>query len=202
MLKEQNAERLLKILKKANYGNNLTVLDSPLSLLFYQSKEVDSSQLKDSFYEDLLENGILIHEKGMVFASVRVVFFMGNFFMVDSPRIASTTGISNFHYNKEEMYSFVGEDGLMLLNYVSKGMKADRYQNGLDIGTGSGLIGISLSPWFDSIVGVDIMAPAITWAQLNKKINHVDNYFPCEGSHYEPVKEKGSTNKRLNDYRI
>ena len=191
MLKEQNAERLLEILKKADYGNNFTVLDSPLSLLFYQSKEVDSSQLKDSFYEDLLEKGILIHEMGMVYASVRVVFFMGNFFMVDSPRIASTTGISNFHSNKEGMYGFVGDDGLMLLNYVIKGMKANRYQNGLDIGTGSGLIGISLSPWFDSIVGVDIMAPAITWAQLNKKINHVDKYFPCKGSHYEPVKENG-----------
>lgn len=191
MLKEQDAERLLEILKKADYGNNFTVLDSPLSLLFYQSKEVDSSQLKDSFYEDLLEKGILIREKDMVHSSVKVVFFRGNFFMVDSPYIASAGEINRFHSNKEGKYSFIGDDGLMLLNYVIKNIKDDRYQKGLDIGTGSGLIGISLSPWFDSIVGVDIDAPAITWAQLNKKINHVEKYFTYEGSHYEPVKENG-----------
>ena len=191
MLKEQNAERLLEILKEADYSTNFTVWDSPLSLLFYQSKGVDSSQLEDSFYEDLLEKGILMREKGMVYASVRVVFFGGNFFMVDSPHTASTGGISHFYSNKEGMYGYVGNDGLMLLNYVIRGMKADRYQNGLDIGTGSGLIGISLLPWFDSIVGVDIMEPAITWAQLNKKINHVDRYFPCVGSLYEPVQGKG-----------
>ena len=129
MLKEQDAERLLEMLKKADYGNNFTVLDSPLSLLFYQSKGVDNSQLEDSFYEDLLEMGILIREKGMIYSSVRVVFFRGNFFMVDSPHIASTGGISHFHSNKEGMYGFVGDDGLMLLNYVIKGMKANRYQN-------------------------------------------------------------------------
>jgi len=191
MLKEHDAEQFIKILKKADYGTNFTVLDSPLSLLFYQSKKVENSLLVDSFYKALFEMGILIREKDMVHSSVRVVFFRGNFFMVDSPYIASTGGINHFHSNKEGKYGFVGDDGLMLLNYVIKNIKDDRYQKGLDIGTGSGLIGISLSPWFDSIVGVDIMAPAITWAQLNKKINHVDKYFPCEGSHYEPVKENG-----------
>ena len=191
MLKEHDAERLLEILKEADYSKNFRVLDSQLSLLFYQSKGVDSSQLEDSFYEDLLEKGILMQEKGMVYASVRVVFFEGNFFMVDSPHIASTGGISHYHSNKDGMYGFVGDDGLMLINYVIRGMKADRYQNGLDIGTGSGLIGISLLPWIDSIVGVDIMEPAITWAQLNKKINHVDRYFPRVGSLYEPVQENG-----------
>ena len=191
MLKEHDAERLLEILKEADYSKNFRVLDSQLSLLFYQSKGVDSSQLEDSFYEDLLEKGILMQEKGMVYASVRVVFFEGNFFMVDSPHIASTGGISHYHSNKDGMYGFVGDDGLMLINYVIRGMKADRYQNGLDIGTGSGLIGISLLPWIDSIIGVDIMEPAITWAQLNKKINHVDRYFPRVGSLYEPVQENG-----------
>jgi len=191
MLKEQDAKRLLEILKEADYSSNFTVWDSPLSLLFYQSKGVDSSKLEDSFYKYLLDKGILMQEKGMIYASVRVVCFGGNFFMVDSPHIASTGGISHFHSNKEGMYGFVGDDGLMLLNYVIRGMKADRYQKGLDIGTGSGLIGISLLPWFDSIVGVDIMEPAITWAQLNKKINHVDRYFPCVGSHYEPVQGNG-----------
>ena len=191
MLKEHDAKHLLEILKEADYSKNFRVLDSQLSLLFYQSKGVDSYQLEDSFYEDLLEKGILMQEKGMVYASVRVVFFEGNFFMVDSPHIASTGGISRYHSNKDGMYGFVGDDGLMLINYVIRGMKADRYQNGLDIGTGSGLIGISLLPWIDSIVGVDIMEPAITWAQLNKKINHVDRYFPRVGSLYEPVQENG-----------
>ena len=111
--------------------------------------------------------------------------------MVDSPHIASTGGINHFYSSKEGMYGFVGDDGLMLLNYIIKDMNTDRYQKGLDIGTGSGLIGISLTPWFDSIIGVDIEEPAITWAQLNKKINHVDRYFPCIGSFYEPVQGNG-----------
>ena len=191
MLKEEDAELLLETLKESNYSKDAAVSDSLLSLLFYQSRAVNNTQLEVSYYEDLLKRGILIRENGVVYASVRVVFFRGNYFIVDSPHIASSGGVDHFHSNKKDMYGVIGNDGLMLLNYIIDEIADEKYQNGLDIGTGSGLIGISLLPWINSIMGVDITEPAINWAKLNTKINHVEKYFPCVGNLYEPTQDKG-----------
>ena len=191
MLKEEDAELLLEILKEADYSKSFAVSDSLLSLLFYQSRGVDSAQLEGSYYGDLLERRILIRENGVVYASVRVVFFRGNYFIVDSPYMASSGGVNHFHSNKKGMYGYIGNDGLMLLNHMIVEIADEKYQNGLDIGTGSGLIGISLLPWINSIMGVDITEPAINWAKLNTRINHVEKYFPCVGNLYEPAQGKG-----------
>ena len=192
ILKEEDAELLLEILKEVNYMKDAPVSDSLLSLLFYQSKGVDSAQLKGLHYEDLLKRGILIRENGVIYASIRVVFFRGNYFIVDSPRIASSGTVDHFHSNKKDMYGVIGNDGLMLLNYIILEIGGEKYQNGLDIGTGSGLIGISLLPWVNSITGVDIAEPAVNWAKLNKKINHVEKYFPCVGNLYKPAEGNDS----------
>ncbi len=188
MLQEKDAERLLEIIKQVASSETSTVDGSQFSLLFYQSKGVDRAQLKGPYYKELLDKKILIRENQLVYATVRVTSFRGNYFMVDSPHIASRGGVKDFYSNKEGMYGYIGNDGLMLLDYMISKITEEKYQNGLDIGTGSGLIGISLLPWVNFVTGVDITEAAINWAKLNARINRADQYFSYVGDLYDSAK--------------
>lgn len=188
MLQEEDAERLLEILKKIANLEDSAVDNSPFWLLFCQSKGVDRAQLKSPYYKELLAKKILIQENELVYATVRIVSFKENYFMVDSPYVASRNGVDDFYSNKDDRYGYIGNDGIMLLDYIIPKITGQKYQNGLDIGTGSGLIGISLLPWGNFVTGVDVVGPAINWARLNAKINRAEKYFPCAGNLYEPAK--------------
>ena len=110
MLQEEDAERLLEILKKVANSETSIVDDSPFSLLFYQSKGVNGAQLGDLYYKELLEKKILIRENQLVYATVRVVSFRGNYFMVDSPHIASRGGVKGFYSNNfDSLIKFIDE---------------------------------------------------------------------------------------------
>jgi methylase of polypeptide subunit release factors len=190
MLQKEDAERLLEILKIFTKNDTCQIDDSSFSLLFYQSKGVDRAQLKEPYYKELLDKKILIQEDELVYATVRVLSFRGNYFIVDSPYVASRSGLNEFYSNKDDKYGYIGDDGVMLLDYIIPKITAEKYQNGLDIGTGSGLIGISLLPWINIVTGIDITRPAINWAKLNAKMNRTQNYFPCFGNLYETAKNK------------
>jgi len=191
MIREEDVQLLLEVLKNNDYCKKYTTHNSQLSLLFYQSVGVDNCQLSDPYYRDFLDRGILFKENDLVYASIRVVPFRGNYFLVDSPYLASTGGADHYHSEKKGMYGYIGNDGFMLLNYIISEIKNKKFQKGLDIGTGSGLIGISLLPWVNSMVGVDIDEPAVNWSKLNSKINNADKYFSCVGNLYEPAKDSG-----------
>ncbi len=60
----------------------------------------------------------------------------------------------------------------------------------LDIGTGSGCIGLAIARMVPSchVTGVDVSATAIDYARKNRNLNGVKNFYPLLGSLFEPVK--------------
>lgn len=68
-------------------------------------------------------------------------------------------------------------------------IKEKKYQNALDLYCGTGTIGISISPFVEQVVGIELNHSSILSAEENKKRNHIKNITFIEGKVEEKLEE-------------
>jgi methylase of polypeptide subunit release factors len=193
MIVVEQGQRLAQILKNHHYDMSSALEDNALAQLFFQSRAVpiERAQRDIVAFKELCDQKILIRENGQVYATLRVVPYQERLFIVDSPILASTQGADQYYSNKDGFYGFIGADGMMLLNHMIPRLAPVASGKGLDLCTGSGIIGISVAPVFEKMYGVDIEECAANWACFNARLNHCSNFEVFQGDLYAPVGEKG-----------
>ena len=185
-------EKLVESLDRVGYNEAVCSSNGYLSRLFYQSQEVELP-LPIKLDEELqpFVGSLIVEKAGKIYSEVRIVPFNGLFFVVDSHALASTGGRDNYYSHKPGMYGLVGSDGMIFANYILSQIKGHQFESGLDLCTGSGVVGISLSAFFESMHAVDIDEASIPWARFNARINRRSNFSCMHGDLYEPVRGSG-----------
>jgi methylase of polypeptide subunit release factors len=134
--------------------------------------------LADLFDEEDLESlcrmAVLSEEDGMIRAEVDIFPCMGEFVATD-------------HHFAEEKSSravmFLGKDSYTL----ARGTVRRPVGRTLDLCTGSGIQALLAARHSDHVIGVDINARAINFANFNRIFNEVDNVTFLQGDLYGPV---------------
>jgi methylase of polypeptide subunit release factors len=110
--------------------------------------------------------GLLSSEAGTYVSTVRGTPWQGRLFWHDAPP------------GFRESWVFLGPDSLRLARRLERSLRGpghDRPRRALDLGTGAGILAISLAPVSDEVVGVDINPRAIDYARLNAGLNGARN---------------------------
>jgi len=192
MITLEDGKKIIEFLKDINYSHDAALKAYPLSQLFYQSMMIPESSFQSiDRFSEFLKKGILARDNGKIYATIRIVPFNNFYFIADSPFVASTSTTERYFSNKENKYGYIGDDGMMLANYILPCLSGNFRKKGLDLCAGSGIVGIALSPLFDYMHAVDIDESAFKWAKLNAQLNNIRNYTPYVGDLYEPVKALG-----------
>lgn len=185
-MNQEEGKQLVQLLKREGYNESNIPKQKILARLFYQSQKI-SDNLPSELKTTLENKRILVNQNGEIYSKIRIVPYRGKYFIVDSPFIASTGGTNHYHSNNAGVYGFIGNDGMMLSDYVLSQISGRRFKMGLDLCTGSGIIGMSISDFCDNVYGVDIDESALNWAKFNTRLNDVNNYEPSLGNLYSGV---------------
>lgn len=85
-----------------------------------------------------------------------------------------------FLVSKESFFQVNIEVAEEMFSYIRKYLKDKNYKKALDLYCGTGVIGIIISKYIDHITGIEIVGKSIENANINKKINNIDNIdFIC-----------------------
>jgi methylase of polypeptide subunit release factors len=184
--------RVVEVLRRHGYDTRAVRRHDPLGRLFFHSEALSRSagQTLEAARE-LRDLGVLVEEGAALYATVRVVPYGGRYFVVDSPRIAPTCGVTRYHANRDGRYGCIGGDGVLLLDHVLPRLRGAALGKGLDLCTGSGIIGLTVAPLVDRMYAVDIDPAAIAWARHNAAVNACTNVELLAGDLYEPVADAG-----------
>jgi|TARA_B100001964_G_C14164974_1_gene568600 2-polyprenyl-3-methyl-5-hydroxy-6-metoxy-1,4-benzoquinol methylase len=87
-------------------------------------------------------------------------------------------------------YVHVGYDSFSLWKLIKKEFKAEKIQDVLEIGCGAGFLSLWISRFAKSITATDISRNAIDLANLNVKINRIDNITTLTSDVYSNVNGK------------
>ena len=196
MIEIENANQLIKFLNKSGYNSRVLESNDQLYKMLFKSEKVPYTNLSADFnkkIDELSNFNIILKDSDGFNSTIRIVPFKNYWFIVDSQVVAATQpgGLNNYYSNNLGTYGYLGDDGLMLIRHILSKNKNITFKKGLDICTGSGLIGISLSSMCDYIYGVDIDETAIKWANFNTLLNNVKNYKPMLGDLYGPAMNEG-----------
>ena len=196
MISTKDGKNLIQLLEKQGYTSISLKTNSLLIRIFNWMEKVPLSQVPYDFLERFkkgLDAKILITDDEFLYSTLRAIPFRDCWFIVDSPSLASTDDSFGVYYsNKEGMYGFIGGDGIQLCLHVLSSLSPKRkVKKGLDLCTGSGLIGITLSSFIDSVLAVDIDRGAYRWCSFNTELNERNNFEVFLGNLYEPVKDEG-----------
>lgn len=192
MLALEEGKKVVQKLKQLGYNQATILKGSNLSQLFYESKIINKSSIRFmDQYNEFIRMGILVSVDEKIYSTIRVVPFDNYYFIVDSPLLASTGGIDKYYSNRDNLYGYIGADGMRLTNYIYP--QIPRQLNGrcLDLCAGSGLIGIALSSLFSHMYGVDVDESAVDWMRFNAELNGINNHVSYCGDLYEPVESLG-----------
>lgn len=67
-----------------------------------------------------------------------------------------------------------------MFDYITNYLKGKSYKKVLDLYCGTGVIGILVSPYVEEVTGIEVISDAIVNANINKKLNKVENIsFIC-----------------------
>ncbi|MDR4514426.1 class I SAM-dependent methyltransferase [Nitrosomonas sp.] len=141
---------------------------SPLVLfdLFWLNKQLPFSQLKDVLSDDsvhlLREASILSIQNDTVRAKVRCYPLYGKYFFFDP----------NW---EQQDFVYMGWDSRLLVDVTASYTKGQHFNRVLDLCTGSGIQGLSLSAKSNEVFCADINPRAIQFVQANAKINGITN---------------------------
>jgi len=195
MISVKDGKRLIQFLENQGYTPTSFRENSLLVRLFNLMEKVPLSQIpydsRERFKKEL-NTEMMITDDEFLYSTLRVIPFWDCWFIVDSPSLSSTDGGFGVYYsNKEGMYGFIGGDGIQLCRHVLSSLSPKRKKKGLDLCTGSGLVGITLSSFIDSVLAVDIDRDAYRWCSFNTELNERNNFKVLLGNLYEPVKDEG-----------
>ena len=85
-----------------------------------------------------------------------------------------------FLVSKESFFQVNIEVAEEMFSYIREYLKDKNYKEALDLYCGTGVIGIILSKYINHITGIELVEEAIENANINKKINNVNNIdFVC-----------------------
>tara|TARA_B100000315_G_C14558041_1_gene579150 strand:- start:209 stop:1267 length:1059 start_codon:yes stop_codon:yes gene_type:complete len=196
MISIKEARKLTSFFASNEYSYDSLEKNEILYRIFNKSEEISVNDIPQELYhklESFLDSKVLVKNNGHVSSVVKIIPFMDCWFFVDSPILASATDKMRELYisNVDGYYSYIGGDGLTLGNYATKYLSSNNNGILLDLCSGSGLLGISLSPYFNKVYGVEIDKRAYEWMSFNSKLNKVYNFSPLHGNLFEPVKENG-----------
>lgn len=86
-----------------------------------------------------------------------------------------------YQVNKKQVEKLYG----IVRDFVKKG----NYKNALDLYCGTGTIGITISPYVEQVVGIEVNASSVESANENKKMNHISNITFIEGKVEDKIDE-------------
>lgn len=117
---------------------------------------------------ELLDTGVMEKVDGGIRSRVMVTPFRGQLYLSDQLRIQ----------NHPE-FVYMGRASFAVPELLIESMDASGGQGRLgrllDVGSGCGILGVSVATQFDEIVGVDIVDRCLRFARLNATLNAVEN---------------------------
>ena len=98
-------------------------------------------------------------------------------------KIIEKLGDYSFYISKDSFFQVNTKQAVNLYNQVVEYSKLDKKDRVLDLYCGTGTIGIYLAKYCYDVLGIEINKSAIEDANLNKKLNKIDNIsFICDSS--------------------
>ena len=196
MLDVEQGKDLIQLLRSLNYNQETAANEEDaVSQLFFHARKISAATMSCPLAEKLdicFETGVLVRTNAEIYSRIRIVPFRGHYFMVDSPLTSSTSAdLSNYYSNRLGSYGYIGRDGMSLASYVVEKVSTREIRKCLDLCTGSGIVGGTLSALCDSVYGTDIDPAAVEWAQFNTAVNGITNYEAILGNLYDPVDREG-----------
>ena len=153
-----------------------------LKLLMFLEK-ISISQLSKKeidVCEALVESNIIYFEDGYYISlGYQLISAMNKFLLIDGKINYKSIGKHNI---------YIGIDTYMLLNYIDN----DRSVNGrgLDLCTGSGIVGIYLSQFMDKVVATDIEDIPLKISNFNRMLNGLEKVLEIKNEDFEKTLEK------------
>ncbi len=131
--------------------------------LFIKNEKVPETSLQYLPLNDLENEGIVKREGNKYWSQFRIVPFNENIYITDP----WDRNIPNFVY--------LSYDSLVFCDLAKEEIKGRRFQRGLDMCCGVGILAIELSPFCDCLLGLDINPKAVDYARMNCEINSISN---------------------------
>ena len=80
-----------------------------------------------------------------------------------------------FTISKEAFFQVNLDIASKIFNYIRNYIKDKAYKKALDLYCGTGVIGITISPYVDEVIGIEVVGSAVKNANINKKLNNIKN---------------------------
>ena len=141
---------------------------SPVILfdLFFFHRSITRNRISQVIDEDELkvleETGVLLVTRDQVISKVRCYPVGGLYLLCDPSR-------------DQEDFVYIGWDSDLMVNIAAKYCKGRRFSRSLDLCTGSGVQGLSLSRQADEAICADINPRALEMVQANARLNKIEN---------------------------
>ena len=192
MISKKEGHRLIEFIRTNGYQYGNLEGNTFLYKIIYCSEKVSLESCPVGLMDQInsfVDSGVFEKVDSLIYSKVKVIPFKDCWFFADSPTLSSTTEIMKELYisNNDGYYSYIGGDGQILASYLFSKFSKRRFLKGLDLFSGSGLIGLSLSRFVESYSAVEIDSRAYKWGKFNKKITQISNYTPYIGNMYDPV---------------
>ncbi|HLC69092.1 MAG TPA: class I SAM-dependent methyltransferase [Candidatus Bilamarchaeaceae archaeon] len=69
----------------------------------------------------------------------------------------------------------IARDSRLMASHLKQSLQGKQCRQGLDIGCGTGILALTLAPFCDSVVAVDINPAAVEFTEKNIQLNHAKN---------------------------